>query len=167
MARRRRAQTDVPVDVVRHSPVSFDDAYDLPDEPSGVTPPWRDSPSVVSGPFPLLPRRPGVYLKRSSVAGVWGSMPQAEPVFRKARLPVSAVVRLHRRHLLAKQAASEKRRFLFNVLVSPFSRRARHCVKRKVRREVLFALRRRDVINQRSPGGAGGYRRTPSSQWRC
>lgn len=40
------------------------------------------------------------------------------------------------------------------------------CVKRKVRRSVLFA-KRVAGYKRRSPGSGGGYRRSITSQWRC
>lgn len=168
MARRKRSPSSVPEDVVRHSPVPFDDGYDLPDVPSGVTPPRRVTPWPDSQLSPLSLRRPGVYLTRAS-PGVWGGSAQVKPVVRKARGSVAVNVSRSKTapSIQAKRAFDERRRFLFNVLVSPFSRRARHCLIRKSRREVIFALRKLRRINPRSPGGAGGYRRTQSSQWRC
>lgn len=168
MARRRQSVSTTPPDVVRHSPVEFTDDYDLPEVPEGVSSPRRVPLLSHSQPFPLLLRRPGVNLSRS-VARVWDSMSQAKPTLRRAK---ATLLRVAARRLPppvpAKQGSGQARsNRLFNVLSVPFSRRTRMCVQRKTRKEVLFALRRKGVVNRRSPGRGGTYRRTQSSQWRC
>lgn len=175
--RRARARAGTPPDVVRHQPVPFDDATDSPDLQEGVSTPrqgvvlWPDSRLAPLSPRPL----PVLPLRSVGRAGVRGSMPRAKPVVRRA-LPVDARVLVQRGKAFPhkgkvsvsqEEASRERRRRLFNVLAVPFSRRARFCLRRKARREVLFALRTRNLINKRSPGGAGGYKRKESSQWRC
>lgn len=168
MARKRRSST-VPADVVRHSPVFFDDSIDSTDSQEVVTPPWSVPQLPDSRLIPQLPRLPGVYLG-SSRAGVWGGTPHAKRVGRSS-LPVDrrVIVRVGKPFIPAKQGLSavekrrrdERGRSLFNALAIPFSRRDSVCVKRKQRREVIFA--------KRYSGRNGGkvYRRTYASQYSC
>lgn len=162
MARRRRVVSPVSQDVPRHQPEVFSDeadfvSLDVPESDQR----WRGPLLSASEPFPLLLRRPAVYLYPPKPrTGGWGQSPQAEPERRRARRSFNVARQVARQaHLHAKHA--------FNVLSVPFSRRTKVCVDRKRRRQVIFALRKRGVINRRSPGGAGGYRRVQSSQWRC
>lgn len=139
--------------VPRHHGLPFDDSTDSPGLRSGYTPTPARRYVVRLAPPPLA-RRPAVVSLRSVFRGV------GSPRMLRNRLGVPSGSR-------REPPPPSKGRLLFNVLQTPFSRRARHCVARHVRRSVLFALRKRGRINPRSPGGAGGYRRTASSQWRC
>lgn len=158
MARKRRAP--LPVDVVQHQPVPFDDSIDLPETLEGVTPPAR---------VPLLPALPAI----PSVAGAPRSLPrivkrglgrsaQAKPIARRGWPIVNAtrVVRVGA-PFNAKQIGVQRGRSLFNRLAIPFSKRADVCVKRKQRREVIFAKR----FNGRNGGRV--YRRSYVSQYSC
>lgn len=170
MSRRRRP----PSEVVLHSPVPFSDATDSSSVPDGVSDPREGvSPWSDSQPSPL-PLRPLAVLPLRSVSpGVWGGTPQGKrwevlaalraeqrrrqkarlaPSFTKRNLDVT-------REEIRKRA--ERRRLLFNVLAVPFSRRARFCLIRKARREVIFA---RGFSGR---NGARTYKRTANSQWRC
>lgn len=140
--RKARAAREVPADVVRHSPVFFDDGLDLPELREGaVTRPGVPQLSaLVDIPLP----RPRPALAKPAVKGVWGK--RASPMQSNE---------VDRRRL------REYRRVLFNRLAIPFSRRADVCVKRKQRREVIFAKR----FNGRN--GAKSYRRTYVSAYSC
>lgn len=58
-------------------------------------------------------------------------------------------------------------------LVSPWGllirapERVAFCIRRKMRRRVMFAFRFAGLNRRRSPGRGGSYRRTQSSSWRC
>lgn len=159
MARRRRP----PSEVVLHQPVPFSDATDSPDSQEGVSTPREGvSPWLDSRPLPLSPRPLAVLPLRSVSAGVRGGTPLAKPFSRRS-LPVtvSATVKLYKGRFHAKQIRPPSRGGIPNTLAVPYSRRARFCLIRKQRREVIFATRK----NGRNGGKV--YRRTPSSQWRC
>lgn len=154
----------------------FDDATDSLDSQESLSLPgvdqWPDSPV-----YPSVPAAPVRLPTRSVGAGVWGGTPQAKQGHILNVNRALAWERKRRANLLHAKRVSldlqrwradrERRRAVFNVLASPFSKRARHCVKRKVRKEVLFALRSLGRINKRSPGSGGTYRRKVESHWRC
>lgn len=158
MARKRRVA--LPADVVSHQPVIFDDSIDLPEVPEGVTPPARVPLLPALPALPQLQVRRGVYLE-SSRRGL-GRSAQAKPVRRtvRATVDVSRIVRIGV-PFNAKQIGVQRGRSLFNKLAIPFSKRADVCVKRKQRREVIFAKK----YNGRNGGKV--YRRTYVSQYAC
>lgn len=157
MARRKRSP--VPAEVPVHQPVIFSDSYDSSDVPEDVSP--RGVPLLSdSAQFP--PRAgPRAFTFRIGRPGVWGGTPQAK------QRPAIVTVRAGRAAARTAQGRFSIAKRLFNQLSVAFPRRDKFCKSRATRRSVLFALRKRGVINRRSPGGAGGYRRTQFSQWRC
>lgn len=59
------------------------------------------------------------------------------------------------------------------LLVNPWGllvrlpQRVAFCVRRKIRRQVLFSRKVAGFNRRRSPGRGGGYRRSQSSSWSC
>lgn len=162
----RRSRRGVPADVVAHQPVFFDDSLDLSSAPELVESP-RSVPLLSDSPqSPLWRRLPGVYLGSSRNLSR-GRGPAYVGPARGRRLAVARPVL--RPPLVSRLSRAIARRA--NVVPSrvpvAFARRNDMCVKRSTRRSVLFALRKRGSINQRSPGTGGTYRRTMDSHLRC
>lgn len=160
MARKRRVST--PPDVVRHSPLPFDDSSDSFSSTESVSS-LEGVPSLPA--LAVIPRlRPlNVLPKRSLVAGVWGGTPHAKsyvPSLRRLQRSVISSADVSSRFLKAK-GAYDRRRRLFNRVDVPFSGRAVVCVKRRQKREMVFAT---------GKGGRNGfkrYRKTWLSSYSC
>lgn len=165
-SRRRNRSVAVPEDVVRHSGLVFDDALDSPDLQEGISLP-TGVPLLSDSQFSL----PAAPWRLPSIELGYGAEPHAKPVHRLSVARVRAWERARIRRLVhAKRVsadlaefrrARERRRLLFNVLSVPFSKRARFCVKRKIRRQVIFAKK----FSGRNGGKA--YRRTYESAYKC
>lgn len=163
-----------PVDQVRHAGVPFSDSADfiaeqLPSagEPLSVALTPRVAPRSLVHRYlaqDILGVRPELWFPRREYEG------RASPSWKPGRSPVVSVgVRPVRRVTHHSPFASQRRLAqswrAFNVLAVPVPRKVAFCVRRHVRRSVLFATG--VAGRRRSPGRGGSYRRTESSAWRC
>lgn len=89
--------------------------------------------------------------------------------FRAPQIGPRQRARAARRTPLLRRPYERSGRFwsALNVIPVVSPRRVWFCVKRKLRREVLFAFRVAGLNRRRSPGGAGGYKRTLESGLKC
>lgn len=131
-------------------------------------------PSANGSPLPR--RSPITRLQRSLASGdpfPWSGYGADQPhvvSFSRTRFPVVgptvfAGVRLPIAPLQAIRRTQARDRVAFNALKVPYPGRVEFCLRRKQRREVLFA---KQVAGfRRSPGRGGSYVRSPFSSWSC
>lgn len=164
MTRRHRRP---PADVVLTQPVPFDDSTDLPDSQEGITLPEGVPPLSALPALPFVagaPRRlPSIVKKRGLGRRAQAEQQRLQIVKASIRKDPRMAWRPFNTSELQRaiRAKNERRKLLFNTLAVPFSRRARFCIMRKVRRQVLFATKR--------SGRNGGkvYKRNYLSSYSC
>lgn len=138
----------------------------------------RAGGASVAAPSPRLPsaqervqqayERAALFGGVESEAGGWNppdlGWPQERALFsRRARIVGKSTVA--RKGILPRSRFRQLKELERLRIAAP--RFALFCAQRKVRREVLFALRRSGRINPRSPGRGGRYLRRAESSYRC